>query len=82
MAAAVDYKPQTKGVAELLKLPGVQADLMARGERVRAAAGPSHEVVSRLGRTRARVQVRTTTHRAAARERRTHNLVRALDAAR
>lgn len=70
------------GVAELLKGVEVQADLLARGERIAAAAGPGHEVESFVGRNRARVTVRTETFEAMAAEAEDRNLTRAFGAGR
>lgn len=65
--ADIRFDPDRQGIAELLKLPGVQADLHARADRVRQVAdaagqqtsdGPLPIVVdSQTGRKRARAAV-------------------------
>lgn len=82
MAVQLDYSANRKGIGEMLKSVGVLLDLERRARRVASAAGPGHEVDAAKGRTRARAQVRTSTPAAARRERETHALTAALDAAR
>jgi hypothetical protein len=71
-----------KGVRDILRSPGVLADLRRRAERIAAAAGPGHEVDSEVGRNRARESVRTDTIDAMVNEATSRTLSRALDAGR
>lgn len=71
-----------KEVRELLRSPGVQADLERRGQRIANVAGPGHEVQSRVGRNRARTTVRTTTNEAALNEQNYKTLTHAIQAGR
>jgi tRNA A37 threonylcarbamoyltransferase TsaD len=48
----------------ILKSPKVQADLLARAQRIAKAAGPGMEASSMVGRTRARASVITATYEA------------------
>lgn len=80
--ATVEFRMDRKGVGDLLRSEPVQRDLDARSAAVARAAGPGHEASPRGGRTRARAQVRTSDRKTAIRERQTHALVAALDAAR
>lgn len=58
---AVKVQLNRRGVRELLRSPGVSADLRKRGEAIARAAGPGHEVDTFRGRSRARATVRTAT---------------------
>lgn len=69
-------------VAQLLKSPGVQADLERRARRIAAAAGPGNEVDVAIGRTRARATVRTATTEARVAEATRRALTTAVDAGR
>ena len=87
--AGVEYVRNRKGERDLLKLPGVAADLKRRATKVDAAAtgmsrsGEStYEVRSEIGRVRARAAVITDSPAAAVAEARWHRLARALGAAR
>lgn len=80
MAVRVDLK--SAGVRELLRSPGVAAELKNRAERIRNAAGPGHEVTSFRGSNRARSTVRTTTVEAMISEQRHGTLTRAIGAGR
>lgn len=71
-----------KGIASLLKAPGVAADLTRRAHAVAAAAGPEHTVHTEIGPHRARAAVVTSSFRAYKLEATERNLVRAVDAAR
>ncbi|SDP09256.1 hypothetical protein SAMN04515671_2919 [Nakamurella panacisegetis] len=71
-----------KGFRELRRSPEVEADLVARGRRVAAAAGAGFEAQSWIGRNRNRVTVRTATPEARAADAREHKLLGALDAGR
>jgi hypothetical protein len=70
------------GVRELLKCPGVQADLARRAERIAAAAGPGMVAESYVGRNRARSRVYTQTPEARRAEASDRTLTRAIDAGR
>ena len=80
--ASVQLKLNGKGIQDLLKAPGVQADLERRGRAVAAAAGEGHEVTARVGKTRARVSVRTATPEAMVAEATDRTLSADIDAAR
>lgn len=69
-------------VGRLLRSKEVLADLQARGERIAATAGDGFAAEPFIGRTRARVTVRTATPQAMEREARDRTLTRALDAGR
>lgn len=71
-----------KGIAQLLKSPGVQADLARRAKAIAAAAGDGMEASSTIGRTRARASVVTATFSAKEAEARNRVLSRAFDAGR
>ena len=71
-----------QAIRDLLKSPGVVADLEARGRRVAAAAGPGHKLDSSVGKIRARVGVITDPTEARRSEARSRSLTRAIDAAR
>jgi hypothetical protein len=81
MADKIRFELNRDAVSELLKNV-VQGELLARGRSIAAAAGPGHEVELFVGRTRARVTVRTDTFAARLAESRDRNLTRALDAGR
>jgi len=68
------------GVRELLRGAQMQAEVTRRAEHIAAAAGPGHEVVSSVGRNRARAEVRTTTIEAKIAEAAHQNLTRAIRA--
>lgn len=82
MATSIRVEMNRAGAIALLQSPAVAADLMARGQRVAAAAGPGHMVTSRVGRTRVRVSVITAAPSAKRGEAVDRSLTRALDAAR
>ena len=71
-----------RAAAEILKSPGVLADVRGRAERVAAAAGPGFEASSMVGRNRARASVRADTFSARVRNSRENILIRALEAGR
>lgn len=71
-----------KGVLEVMKAPGVLADLDRRARRVAEAAGPGMEASSMIGRNRARASVITATREARKAEAERLALTRALDAGR
>lgn len=70
------------GVRDLLRSPGVRADLERRGEAIAQSAGTGYETQTWLGRRRARVTVRTATRQARIDEARHHRLIQALSAGR
>lgn len=75
-------KLNLRGFDRLRKSPKVTRDLERRGRQIAAAAGPGHEVETRVGRTRSRTTVRTATAAARRRESRSANLTGAIDAGR
>jgi tRNA A37 threonylcarbamoyltransferase TsaD len=54
-------KLDSKAVAQMLKSPEVEADLLARARRIATAAGPGMVALSSVGSTRARAVVITST---------------------
>jgi hypothetical protein len=70
------------GVRDILRSPGVLADLERRAQAVAAAAGPGHTVDTGVGPNRARAAVYTDTFEAMWEEARNRNLSRAFGAAR
>lgn len=70
-----------KGVDELLKKASVPV-LEEIANKIAGAAGPGHEVQTFVGRSRARVTVRTETDAARLAEAVDRNLTRAVDAGR
>lgn len=78
MAAEINRQ----ALAAILKSPEVLADLRARAERVRNAAGPGFEMDSRVGRNRARASVKAESFSARVRNSRENILIRALEAGR
>lgn len=81
MATKVKFKLSQRGVAELLRSDGAQADLAARANRVVATAGPGHDARNTTTK-RARYTVRTNTDSAAESEATNHTLTAAVNAAR
>lgn len=69
-------------VEELLKSPEILADLAARGQRIAAAAGEGNESEPFIGKSRARVTVRTATTDARVAEATSRTLTQAIDAGR
>lgn len=82
MAGSIRIEMNRAGIIAALTAPGVEADLMRRGQAVSSAAGPGHMVTARRGQTRVRVSVITATPSAMRREATERSLLRALDAAR
>ena len=70
------------GVRALLRSPEVEADLLARAERIAAVAGEGFEASAVVGATRARASVITATTDARLTEARDRTLTRAIDAGR
>lgn len=87
---AVKFEPSFKGIGEVLKSPGVQADLLRRAEQMVAGAPTengdgeelTYEARSGVGRTRARAAVIAAGARTAAHELANHELISLLDLAR
>ena len=73
-------KMNSKGAAAALKDPKVIADLLARAERIAAAAGPGMKAESMIGRSRARASVITDTPEAMRAEATNRTLTKALSA--
>ncbi len=65
---------------DLMRSPGVLADLERRAANVAAAAGPGHEVRSEVGKIRPRAAVVTARVQAIRAEAESKNLTSALDA--
>lgn len=82
MAQSIRLEMNYAEMRRIMKSPGVMADLMRRGNAVRAAAGSGFMVSSRIGSTRARVSVITANDRGRRAEAENRTLTRALDAAR
>ena len=81
--ADLRLKINSAGIKALLTSPGLAADLTARAEAVRHAAGSKHHIVdTQSGPNRARAAVITSTYEGMRREATDRNLVRAIDAAR
>lgn len=81
--AEIRLKLSSAGFRTVLTSPRVLADLQARAERVRQAAGVDHHVVdSAVGKNRARAAVITSTDHGKRQEAEDRNLTRAFDAAR
>lgn len=79
---AFRIKLNSRGVREVLRSPGVLADLERRAEAVKRAAGPGHEVEVEVGAKRARAAVVTATAAARRSEATNRTLTRAFGAAR
>lgn len=71
-----------RGVAELLRSPGVQRDLQSRANRIALAAGVGVKGYVWQGHDRARARVVTTSPEADWRQARYRTLSRAIDAGR
>lgn len=82
MANKVRIELNHASIAKLLKSAEVQQDLRRRGEAIAHAAGDGVEVDATVGRTRARVTVRTATPDARRREATSRALTKAIDAGR
>jgi len=82
VAGKIRIEMNRAGIIAALKAPGVQADLLRRGNAAASAAGPGHMVTARVGATRVRVSVITATPSAKRAEAVDRSLTRALDAAR
>jgi hypothetical protein len=82
MVEKIRIEINSAGIQALLKSAEVQADLEARANRIAAAAGEGMEASSRIGKTRARASVITTTRKARLAEAEDRALTKALDAGR
>lgn len=88
MAGLVVIKLNTAGIREMLKSPGVQADLKARADRMAAAANATAGIENgflsevTVGAVRARARVFTATADAMVAEAEDRVLTRAFDAGR
>lgn len=80
--ARSNVKINGKVIAELLKDPKVEADLLGRAEKIAAAAGPGFKASSMVGKNRARASVVAATHGARRREAKDGALSKALGAGR
>lgn len=80
--ADIDIVLNRKGIADLLKAPGVLSDLERRAHAIAAQAGPGMEVDSEIGPHRARAAVITDTPQARHAESSGRALTRAIDAGR
>ena len=72
----------SRGVAQLLKHPNVQADLARRAAAIASRAGDGMEATAMVGRTRARASVITATAAARKAEASGRALTASLDAGR
>lgn len=86
MATSIRIEMNRAGIIAALTAPGVEADLMRRGNAAAAAArangGGRYMVTARRGKTRVRVSVITSSDTARRAESTDRALTRALDAAR
>lgn len=82
MASKIRVDISSAGIQEVLKSSPVRAFLLAKAERIAAAAGPGMLASSRVGRTRARASVITDTYKAKRAEATDRRLTRAIDAGR
>ena len=82
----VRVKINRAGAAEVRNSPGVQADLLARAERIKAKAesfgSGVYEADVQSGRTRAHAMVKTTDPRSMASNAKHNSLRRSIDAGR
>ncbi len=82
MASTVRIEVNSAGIGALLKSGEVEAMLLAKAERIAAAAGEGFEASSRVGKTRARASVITATRAAKLAEAEDRALTSAIDAGR
>lgn len=80
--AKVKIELNRAGVRVLLTGPEMQADLLARANRIAAAAGEGFEAETKVGANRAHATIRTATWAARRAEARDRALTKALDAGR
>lgn len=82
MADGTRVELNREGVRQLLKDPGVLADLQRRGQAIATAAGEGMEVQTHTGINRVRVTVRTATPAAQVAEATSRVLTNAIGAGR
>lgn len=82
MASKIRVDINSAGIQDLLKSSPVRAFLLAKAQRIAAAAGPGMTASSRVGKTRARASVITDTYKARHAEATNRSLTRAIDAGR
>jgi tRNA A37 threonylcarbamoyltransferase TsaD len=82
VASKVRIDINSAGIQEVLKSSQVRAFLLAKAQRIAAAAGPGMVASSRIGQTRARASVITDTYKAKRAEATNRSLTRAIDAGR
>jgi hypothetical protein len=82
VASKVRIDINSAGILALLQSGGVQALLLAKAERIAAAAGEGMEASVRVGKTRARASVITATSHARKAEAVDRALTKAIDAGR
>lgn len=80
--ADVRFKLDRSAMRDLLRDPGIVADLRNRARAIAARAGPGHEYDAGTGRNRARANVWTATPEAMRAEATQRTLTRAIDAGR
>ncbi|HEX7352490.1 hypothetical protein [Brachybacterium sp.] len=76
----IKWQLNKKGVAQLLRSPGVRADLQKRADRIATAAGPGVDARVWDGFDRTRARVATTTEEADRNQAQYGTLSRAIDA--
>lgn len=82
MASKIRVDIDSAGIQALLKSSEVQRYLKAKADRIAAVAGPGMEASSRIGATRARASVITSTRAARKAEATNRSLTKAIDAGR
>lgn len=82
MAEKFRVEINSAGIQALLKSGEVEALLLAKAQRIAAAAGAGVEAGSRIGKTRARASVITATRAARKAEAENRSLTKAIDAGR
>lgn len=82
MAEKIRVEVNSAGIQALLKSPEVEDLLLAKAQRIAAAAGDGMEASSRVGKTRARASVITATRAARKAEATDRALTSAIDAGR
>lgn len=82
MAEKIRIEINSAGIQALLKSEEVQSLLMAKAQRIAAAAGEGMEASSMVGKTRARASVITATRAARKAEAVDRSLTKAIDAGR
>lgn len=82
MADGFRIEVNSDGIRAILQSPEVQELLLAKAQRIAAAAGEGMEASSRVGKTRARASVITATRAARLAEANDRALTSAIDAGR